>query len=466
MNYRVLIAGDRSSAGKTTVSMGLMANLRDNGYVVQPFKVGLDYIDPSYHSFITGRPSRNLDGLLMKDDIIKDIFFDATKDADISIIEGVRGLYEGYSALSDIGSTAQIAKILKTPVILVIDARSITRSVAALVKGYQSFDPEINISGVILNHLGSKRHGEKAEEAINEYTNLEVLGLIPRDKFTGIKMRHLGLVPAIEGEITDKNFFTTVENIKRLIADYVDIDKVVSIAKSAKNIDNYRKNGSIESDTIFTQSPQQKKIKIGVAMDEAFNFYYYDNLYLLDNAGAELVYFSPVHDRKLPDVDGLYIGGGYPEFYAEELESNKSMLTSIKKFCEKDKPVFAECGGLVYLMDKMEIKNDEYSFVGLIDGYSSMNRDRRIVNYVLGKFVEDSIISKKNDEFIGHEFHRSIAFCNEKTYAINLTRGEGIKDGRDGVMVHNTLATYTHLHAASFLPFSKNFVESCKIVAI
>ncbi|BDC35509.1 Ni-sirohydrochlorin a,c-diamide synthase [Candidatus Methanoliparum sp. LAM-1] len=458
MDQRVLIAGDRSSAGKTTVSMGLMANLKDKGYVVQPFKVGLDYIDPSYHSLITGRPSRNIDGLLMKDERIRDIFFDATKDADISIIEGVRGLYEGYSASNDIGSTAQIAKVLKTPVILVIDARSITRSASALVKGYQLFDPEINFSGVILNHLGSKRHKEKAEEAINRYTNLEVLGSIPRDSFTGIKMRHLGLVPAKEGEKTDKNFFNTIENIKRLIADYVDIDKIVSIAKSSEDIENLK-----SSNTIFFQSSQQNTVKIGIAMDEAFNFYYYDNLYLLENAGAKLIYFSPIHDKKLPEVDGLYIGGGYPEFYAEDLESNKSMLTDIKRFCEREKPVFAECGGLVYLMDKMVIKNDEYSFVGLIDGYSSMNRDRRVVNYVLGKFTENSVIGRENDKFIGHEFHKSIAFCGGKNYTINLTRGEGIKDGKDGMKVYNTLATYTHFHAASFLPFAKNFVENCKL---
>lgn len=464
MYNRVLIAGDRSSAGKTTVSMGLMANLKEKRYVVQPFKVGLDYIDPSYHSLITGRPSRNLDGLLMKDDIIREIFFDAAKDADISIIEGVRGLYEGYSALSDVGSTAQIAKILKTPIILVIDARSITRSVAALVKGYQLFDSDINISGIILNHLGSKRHGEKAKEAIKEYTGLDVIGFIPRDKITGIKMRHLGLIPAIEGKIKDKNFYNTIENIKDLIANYVDIDKVVSIAESAEDIDDeYAKNRQNKLDTIFSRSSQPKSIKIGVAMDEAFNFYYYENLYLLENAGAELVYFSPVHDKKLPNVDGLYIGGGYPEFYADELESNKSMLTSIKKFCEKDKPVFAECGGLVYLMDRMEIKNDEYSFVGVIDGYSSMNKEKRIVNYVLGKFIKDSVIGRKDEEFIGHEFHKSIAFCREKNYAINLTRGEGIKDGKDGMIVYNTLATYTHLHAASFIPFAKNFVEYCKL---
>lgn len=463
MKHRVLIAGDRSSAGKTTVSMGLMANLKERGYIVQPFKVGLDYIDPSYHSFITGRPSRNLDGLLMKDEVIKDIFFDASEDADISIIEGVRGLYEGYSALSDIGSTAQIAKILKMPVILVIDARSITRSVAAVVKGYQLFDTDINFSGVILNHLGNKRHKEKAEEAIQEYTNLEVLGSIPRDKFTGIKMRHLGLVPAQEGEKTDKNFLNTIKNIKELIADHVNIDKIISISKSSKNIEYSKESRQIRSNTIFSRSLQPKTVKIGVAMDEAFNFYYYDNLYLLENAGAELVYFSPIHDKELPDVDGLYIGGGYPEFYAEELESNKSMLKAIKRFCEKDGSVFAECGGLVYLMDKIEIKNDEYSFVGVIDGYSSMNKEKRIVNYVLGKFIKDSVIGRKDEEFIGHEFHRSIAFCREKNYAINLTRGEGIKDGKDGVIVYNTLATYTHLHAASFIPFAKNFVEYCKL---
>jgi cobyrinic acid a,c-diamide synthase len=203
---RILISGDRSSSGKTTVSVGLMANLRDLGYNVQAFKVGLDYIDPSYHTFTTGRPSRNIDGLLMDEDRILDIFSDAIKDADISVIEGVRGLYEGYSALNDVGSSAQIAKMLKTPVILVIDARSITRSAAALANGYQAFDPDIRFGGVILNHLSGERHEKKATDALNEYTDLKVLGAIPREKSLDIEMRHLGLIPAREGEKRDKNF--------------------------------------------------------------------------------------------------------------------------------------------------------------------------------------------------------------------------------------------------------------------
>ena len=458
MTPRILISGDRSSSGKTTVSVGLMANLRELGYNVQAFKVGLDYIDPSYHTFVTGRPSRNIDGLLMDEDRILDIFSDAIKDADISVIEGVRGLYEGYSALNDVGSSAQIAKMLKTPVILVIDARSITRSVAALAKGYQAFDPDIRFGGVILNHLGGKRHEKKAIDALNEYTDLKVLGAIPRERSLDIEMRHLGLIPAREGKKRDKNFLKTIGRIEEFIERYVDIREIIKIADSSEEM-HFCKS---QSRSLFSEE-LPKTVKIGVALDEAFNFYYYDNLNLLERAGAELIYFSPIRDEKVPNVDGLYLGGGYPEIYAGELEKNKSLLKSVRDFCMCEKPVFAECGGLMYLMDEMHVNNDSYSLAGLIGGYASMNGDKRVVGYVKGRFLEDAVIGRRDENFLGHEFHRSDVVCKEKDFRIKLSRGDGIKDGLDGVFTYNILASYSHFHASSFTPFAKNFVESCKV---
>ena len=450
---RILISGDRSSSGKTTVSVGLMANLRDLGYNVQAFKVGLDYIDPSYHTFTTGRPSRNIDGLLMDEDRILDIFSDAIKDADISVIEGVRGLYEGYSALNDVGSSAQIAKMLKTPVILVIDARSITRSAAALANGYQAFDPDIRFGGVILNHLSGERHEKKATDALNEYTDLKVLGAIPREKSLDIEMRHLGLIPAREGEKRDKNFLKTIERIEEFVREHVDIEEIIKIARSSEEI-HFRGRG------LFSEE-LPKTVKIGVALDEVFNFYYFDNLNLLERAGAELIYFSPTRDKGVPNVDGLYLGGGYPEVYAEELEKNKSMLKSIRGFCMDGKPVFAECGGLIYLMDEIHIGNDSYSLAGVIGGHASMNGEKRVVSYVKGGFLKDGVIGRRGENFLGHEFHRSDVACEEKDFRIKLSRGKGIGNSLDGVFTYNTLASYTHFHASSFTPFAKNFVESC-----
>jgi cobyrinic acid a,c-diamide synthase len=465
---RILIAGDRSSAGKTTISIGIMSVLRDMKYRVQPFKVGLDFIDPSYHTEVTGRFSRNLDGYLMSEDAVKEVYSHAVQDADIAIIEGVRGLYEGLEATSDIGSTAQIAKILECPVILTINARSITRSTAALVSGYKSFDPEVNIVGVILNNIGSQRHAEKAKTAIETYTGIPVIGVIPRNDSMRISMRHLGLIPAIEGRRKVADFDENLGRIKVIIREGIDIEKLISFACSSQPLDK-------PEDNIFKAQPQENKIKIGVALDEAFNFYYRDNLDLLELSGAELVYFSPVNDRSLPDVDGLYIGGGYPELFAKELEENSSMREDIKKSSSEGFPIYAECGGLMYLTNKIttnvsgsgnynmaDMEGGTFSMVGAIPGNTLMGH-KRVVSYNVGSFTKDNVIGKAGDSFIGHEFHHSeiIDLPDDTKFAIRLERGLGIKGELDGIVVKNTLAAYAHLHAASYTTFAKTFVDSC-----
>ncbi|MFQ6054852.1 MAG: cobyrinate a,c-diamide synthase, partial [Methanosarcinales archaeon] len=265
---RILLAGDRSSSGKTTISVGLMSILHDIGYKVQPFKVGLDYIDPSYHTEITNRPSRNLDGYLMSKDAILEVYNNASKGVDLSIIEGVRGLFEGFESLSDLGSTAQIAKILNCPVILIIDARSITRSAAAIVKGYKEFDKEVNIAGVILNNIGSRRHADKARTAIETYANIKVLGAIPRSEAMALTMRHLGLIPALEGRRKVSDFQERLKKIKKIIKENIDLEYLLEIAESAPKLE-------VSEPKLFLRKEDKKKdIKIGIALDEAFNFYY------------------------------------------------------------------------------------------------------------------------------------------------------------------------------------------------
>jgi len=473
---RVLISADRSSSGKTTISMGLMAALVSRGYKVQPFKVALDYIDPSYHTEITGRFCRNLDGYLMDENGILDVYThgcEAEDKADIAIIEGVRGLYEGFESLSDLGSTAQIAKILNCPVILVINARSITRSSAALVNGYKNFDLDVQIAGVILNNIGSLRHAEKAKEAIEYYTGVPVIGIVPRDPSMQISMRHLGLMPALEGRrrLGNEGFEARLRGIEEIINKGIDVDRFLKIASSAKPLKN--PESSVFSSTL---DERECKPKIGVALDEAFNFYYRDNIDLLKLAGAEIVYFSPVKDPALPEVDGLYIGGGYPELFAAELEANESMRQDIKKASAEGMPIYAECGGLMYLTEKIStgvpgkgtyhdasMPESTYSMVGALPGHTIMGQTR-VVSYNIGTLERDSLIGKKGNSFKGHEFHHSEIqeIPEDAEFAITLSRGTGIIGDRDGLISGNTLGSYAHLHGVSYRELAGSLVEAAR----
>lgn len=453
---RLLIAADRSSAGKTIVAVGLMSVLSRSGLKVQPFKVGLDYIDPSYHSAVAGRSSRNLDGFLMNERAIRETFLHACAESDIAIIEGVRGLYEGFDSLSDVGSTSQVAKILKTPVILLVDARSITRSTAAIVLGYKAFDPEVKIQGVILNKIGSSIHGIKATEAIQRYAGIEVIGQIPRNDSINMTMRHLGLVPAIEGIKRQEGFQQQLRTIEDTIRASIDVDRVLEIAKNAESLND-------GSPQLFRRKESNKKsVTIGVAYDEAFNFYYSDMFDLLRLNGAHISYFSPLRDDKLPDVDGVYLGGGYPELFAEELERNKHMRIAINEASETGMPIYAECGGLMYLTESLANNGKAFKMVGVIPAHTDVVY-KRIIGYTVGKTISDTIIGPKGTTFRGHEFHYSeVKALNEKlTYAFKLERGRGISNGYDGIKIRNTLASYSHLHPLSYPNLPTNFVKSC-----
>jgi len=450
---RVLIAGDKSSSGKTTIVAGLLSALCGRGLSVQPFKVAMDYIDPSYHTWITGRNCRNLDGYLMKEEAVREVYAHAADKADIAVIEGVRGLYEGYDG--DLGSTAQIAKLLQAPVIFVVDARSITRSCAALVKGYMDYDPLVNFKGVILNKVGSERHAEKAIREVERYAGVEVVGIIRRNEDMHLAMRHLGLVPVLEGKTRHEGFAERVDRIREIVEEGIDLDRIIEIAGEAEPLEDvqpdlYRKNSSGEG------------LRIGVARDEAFNFYYRDNLEMMELAGAEVVPFSPVHDRALPDVDGLYIGGGYPELYARELSENSGMLSSLEGFHQRGHPIFAECGGLMYLGREIDWEGERQEMAGLVPG-KARRGDVRVVSYVHGHLTRDSPLGRAGQAIMGHEFHHSEMIMDEGVdYAIRLERGRGIKGGWDGVCRENMVARYTHIHSASFRGFPANFLQACR----
>ncbi|MDD4330831.1 MAG: Ni-sirohydrochlorin a,c-diamide synthase [Methanosarcinaceae archaeon] len=475
---RILISADRSSSGKTTISMGLMAALASRGFKVQPFKVALDYIDSSYHSEITGRACRNLDGYLMDKTKILDVYTHACTaagGADIAIIEGVRGLYEGFESLSELGSTAQIAKILACPVVLVLNARSITRSCAALVNGYKNFDPDVQLAGVILNNVGGKRHAKKAKEAIEHYTELPVIGIIPRAPSMQISMRHLGLVPALEGRRRIEGFEKRLIEIEKIINKGIDIDRLLEIAKATKALPA-PKSSVFSIKKGIGEAKELEKPKIGLALDEAFNFYYRDNLDLLELAGAEIIPFSPLKDSLPTELDGLYIGGGYPELFAAELEANRAMRKAIKAASEAGMPIYAECGGLMYLTEKLSTDCPEkgslqetnlskatYAMVGALPGHAVMGK-KRIVSYNIGTIKKECIIGKKGNKFKGHEFHHSeiIELPEEASFAIKLSRGTGIKHGFDGLSVKNTLGAYAHLHGVAYRALASSLVEAAR----
>ncbi len=450
---RILIAGDRSSSGKTTIVAGLLSALCGKGQKVQPFKVAMDYIDPSYHTWITGRSCRNLDGYLMTQAAVMEIYNHAAESADIAVIEGVRGLYEGYDG--DLGSTAQIAKMLHVPVIFVVDARSITRSAAAIVKGYMDFDPQVQFKGVILNKVGSERHAQKAIKEIERYAGVEVVGVIRRNEEMHLAMRHLGLVPVLEGKTRHEGFPERVDKIRQIVEEGLNLDRIQEIAKEAQPLPE------VETD-LYRQNALGQGLRIGVARDEAFNFYYRDNLELMELAGAKVVPFSPVHDSALPDVDGIYIGGGYPELYARELSENAGMRRALERAHERDLPIFAECGGLMYLGREIEWDGEKREMVGLVPGKTRRGKVR-VVSYVHGAFARDCALGKAGEAIMGHEFHHSEMLMDENVkYAIRLERGTGIKDGWDGMCEGNLVASYTHIHSASFRGFPANFIKACK----
>ena len=452
----ILITGDRSGSGKTSITLAIAALLSKNNRV-QTFKVGMDYIDPSYLAAVSGRPCRNLDSFTLNNQQIRQIFNFGCRGADIALVEGVRGLYEGAEALSDVGSTASIAKTLSLPVVLVVSAQSITRSAAALVKGFAAFDPGITIAGVILNNVKGGSHTIKASSAIEHYCNVPVIGAIPRMEEMHLTMRHLGLVPYREGS-AHGDFDTRIAAITDTIGNYVDLDRLQSLMK-----DITPPSGKT---TPFDKT-LTRDVRIGVALDEAFNFYYADLFDILPALGADVVTFSPIHDR-LPEADGYIFGGGYPELFVKDLESNGSMREAVREVSRNGIPVYAECGGLMYLTDRMTLKkgwqgaehDSSFEMCGVFCGETRMP-EKRVVSYVAGMSSADSPVGRAS--FRGHEFHYSDVTLDPSTrYAYRLSRGIGIQDNLDGALTHRTLGSYTHLHPLASRGMIRHFIENCR----
>ena len=441
---RLLIAGTNSGVGKTSITCSIIYELKKMGYSIQPFKVGPDYIDPIYLSAISGNKTHNLDSWLMGKSQIFNTFI-SNSNSNISIIEGVMGYYDGYDGNSNLASSFEIASITKTPVLLVLDASKSARSIAATTLGFQKFAKNSCIRGIILNKIGSKKHEILCKQALKKLL-IPIVGVIPRNNHFSLESRHLGLVSTMEKKFLKKQIIELSKDISKNL-DFEQIKKIIFRSNSINQVTCDYKKKSI--------------VTIAIALDSSFNFYYEDNFKALVREGAKLKFFSPIKDNKIPKCDGIYIGGGFPEILASSLSKNNHIKTQIKKFSEDEMPIYAECGGLMYLTKSILSGNSKKKMVNIFDAETIMTKKMKL-NYTKGKILNSNIISKSNKNFCGHEFHYSelTNVSKDSKFAYSLEIGDGIKNNKDGMMVYNTLASYGHLYFDSS-NFARNFVNNC-----
>jgi cobyrinic acid a,c-diamide synthase len=467
----VVIAGERSGSGKTTITLALLAALRQQGHTVQSFKVGPDYIDPMFHAFATGRPCYNLDAVLTSEDYLPQCFANHTQDVTHAVVEGVMGLFDGAAEPSGYGSTAAIAKHLELPVILVVDCRSMSQSIAALVHGYRSLDPELNLIGVILNRVGSDRHLEILTAAL-EPLHIKIFGVFRRVDAISLPDRHLGLVPTDE-----------LPELRQVMARLADLGQA--------GFDWGELMPWLGVDLTTPQVPSEpppnpqfwgnRKPRIAIARDAAFNFYYADNLELLETLGAALVYWSPLHDRALPEnIHGLYFGGGFPEMFAAQLSDNKLVIQSIQRLIHAGIPTYAECGGLMYLSQAItDFEENHYPMVGTLPTTAIMG-NRLTLGYRSAIAQADTPIVEIGQFLRGHEFHRSTLTIAPSEPLFQLHRSTQINGAlptgqptQEGWHQPNLHASYLHLHwgATPELPLRwlqrcQQFIETCSPYAL
>jgi len=425
---RLVIAGATSGVGKTSITSAIIFGIKKHGYSVQPFKVGPDYIDPSYLSSISKNDAKNLDVWLMGENELVQSFV-KNSASDVSVIEGVMGYYDGFGGKTNYASTHHVASLLKSPTILILDASKAARSIAATALGFAKFHRNSRIVGMILNKIGSKKHEKMCRQALANL-KVPVLGSILKNS-ESMESRHLGLIPVKEQNLLQNK----IRKISREISDSLDIDKIVQICKNVPQLSKV----------------QQKKFKnptatVAVALDSSFNFYYHDNLEALRREGAKLKFFSPVSDKKIPKCDLIYIGGGFPEVLGQSLERNTTMRNLIKKHAEEGMPIYAECGGLMYLTKSISFGKKKYKMVGLFDAETQMTK-KMTLNYTEGRITSNCLVSGPA-KFRAHEFHYSKIgnLARDAKLVYDLKIGEGISGKKDALSEYNTLASYCHLY--------------------
>jgi cobyrinic acid a,c-diamide synthase len=445
-----VVAGPSSGVGKTTLALGLMSAFRKRGLQVQPFKCGPDFIDAGHHSRACGRPSRNLDGWMLSGETNRDIFCRSVAGADVGVVEGVMGLFDGASGQSDVGSTAEMAKLLGLPIVLVVDASSVARSVAALVHGFETFDPQVKMFGVIFNKVAGSTHYALLREAVESACGAVPLGYLPRDPRIEIPERYLGLFTAGEDLLPDSSLAV----LAGIVEEHIDLDKLLTCAASI-----------VAPSTAEPPAPKIPNVRVGVARDRAFCFYYEDNLDALRAAGAEIVEFSPLADPTLPEgVDALYFGGGYPELYAGQLSANVSMIAAVKKFADGGGAIYAECGGMMYLANRI-VARDGGAFPMAEILPLSVQMTERLVNfgYAEVSLTADCLWGGAGARARGHSFHCSKiieAGKMDQTYRVRYTLAR--REELEGLRVKNVLASYIHLHFLSSPGLATTFVENVK----
>ena len=453
LKHAFVIAGTQSGVGKTTATLSLVATLHEKAMLVQPFKVGPDYLDPGYHNlFSGGKKSRNLDGFLLSEDYIRDSFRRNTERADVAVVEGMMGLYDGCRPMNPTGSTAHIAKTLGLPVILVVDAQKMAQSAGALILGFKHFDPEVNLRGVIFNRVAGPGHYEFLKKSISPEWGVEMLGYIPANREIEIPERHLGLCSALENPLS----VTFFDSLKK-VSEFLEIDRLLEVTR----LNPARDCSEFSREETAGEKPalrEKAKVKIGVAFDEAFSFYYEDNFDLLRNAGADLVFFSPLYRDALPEgLDALYIGGGFPELFAPKLSRNLSMIESVQKFAKENHFIYAECGGLIYLAENFKDGEGQvYPMVGIVPGQVEMTSSLQSFGYKEMKTRATTFLFTKNEVLRSHEFHYSQWTPAQPSFETPYE----IQDKEDGYWSYPVLASYQHLHFGSQASMAARFVES------
>jgi cobyrinic acid a,c-diamide synthase len=449
-----MVAGTTSGVGKTMLTLGLIGALVRRGLKVQPFKTGPDYIDPSYHTRAAGVPSRNLDTWLVPHAAIVELFARTMHGRDIAVVEGVMGLYDGRSARSEEGSGAELAKLLGLPILLVVDASAVARSVAATVLGFQQFDPKVRLAGVVLNGVGSEGHTSLCGAAIELASGLPVVGALRRRDDLMLPERHLGLIPTVEGATADAVF----HRITNAVEAAVDLERLLALTELDPIAMPHPAHASL-----FPDKPVPPLARIAVAMDRAFSFYYQDSLDLLEAWGTEVAPFSPLEDAALPrGTTGVYIGGGFPELYARELATNQAIACALRQAADRRVPIYAECGGLMYLGQSIaDFQGVTHPMVGLVPTCSHLTGTRLTLGYRNIRALADGPLLRKGQQVRGHEFHWSRLGEDvppaDAAYEVIDQGGQ-----REGFRRGSVLASYVHLHLASDPRLAPRFVGSCR----
>ena len=453
---RIVIGAAASSAGKTTIAAGIIAALRRQGLVVQPFKCGPDYIDPSYHERAAGRPCRTLDAWMLNDAQLVEGFSRACRDADVAVIEGVMGLFDGSNWHDERASTAQIAKLLGAPVILVVDIAGAARSAAAVVLGCQHFDPDLALRGVVLNFAGSEGHAKGCAEAITGITGLPVLGWLPRDSSLQIPERHLGLVPGNE----HRDPRSLIAGIADAVAERFDLGAITEIARTAGDLPEISVTAAVAR-----REPTPERPIIAVARDDAFCFYYPENLELLAEAGAEIEFFSPLRGQQpAANAAGVYLGGGYPELHAAQLAANVGLWRALENLRRRDAPIYAECGGFMVLTEALvDGEGHRWPMAGLIPGVARMTDKLAALGYRHATAARSNLLTDGGDVLRGHEFRystweRNEPICgDEVAWQVRGTRADAPGDS-GGFVSGNLLASYLHIHFGQRAALAHRFV--------